>query len=131
MIDRLDHLVLTVADIDSTKAFYCDLLGMKYETFGHGRQALKFGQSKINIHIKGNEFEPKAHVALPGTADLCFIITGSLEDMMGRLEQAGIPIETGPADRTGASGPIRSVYVRDPDKNLIELSVYPDQVPSA
>lgn len=126
MIDRLDHLVLTIEDIDRTKAFYCDLLGMKYETFGEGRQALSFGRYKINLHIRGKEFEPKAHVARPGTADLCFIIGGSLGEMQSKLEGAGVTLIEGPVARTGASGPIRSIYVRDPDKNLIELSVYPD-----
>ncbi len=126
MIDRLDHMVLTVADFSATRAFYCDVLGMSHETFGEGRNAFCFGASKINIHIKGQEFEPKANTALPGTADLCFIISGTLEEMILRLEAADIPIEIGPADRTGATGSIRSIYVRDPDKNLIELSEYKD-----
>lgn len=124
MIKNLDHLVLTVADIERTKAFYCEILGMIYEEFGEGRRALKFGNAKINLHLAGREFEPKAHLAKPGTADLCFIIEGDLGEMRARLEAAGIAILEGPVTRTGARGPITSLYVRDPDLNLIELSVY-------
>ncbi len=124
MIKNLDHLVLTVADIERTKAFYCEILGMIYEEFGEGRRALKFGNAKINLHLAGHEFEPKAHLAKPGTADLCFIIEGELGEMRARLEAAGVAILEGPVTRTGARGPITSLYVRDPDLNLIELSVY-------
>ena len=124
MINRLDHLVLTVADLEATKAFYCDILGMRFEAFGVGRQALHFGQQKINLHIKGQELEPKAHVALPGTADLCFIVDIPLDQVIDRLEAGGISIQEGPVRRTGAKGPVTSVYVRDPDQNLVELSTY-------
>ncbi|MZR21489.1 VOC family protein [Sneathiella chungangensis] len=124
MIKNLDHLVLTVADIERTKAFYCEILGMIYEEFGEGRRALRFGNAKINLHLAGHEFEPKAHLAKPGTADLCFIIEGELVEMRARLEAAGVAILEGPVKRTGARGPITSLYVRDPDLNLIELSVY-------
>lgn len=124
MIKKLDHLVMTVADIERTKMFYCEILGMIFEEFGEGRRALNFGQSKINLHLAGHEFEPKAHLAKPGTADLCFIIEGDLEEMQARLVAAGIAILEGPVARTGARGPITSIYVRDPDLNLIELSVY-------
>lgn len=124
MIKNIDHLVLTVANIERTKYFYCEILGMIYEEFGEGRRALKFGPSKINLHLAGHEFEPKAHLAKPGTADLCFIIEGELGEMHSRLEAAGITIIEGPVKRTGARGPITSLYVRDPDLNLIELSVY-------
>ncbi|MAL80041.1 MAG: VOC family virulence protein [Sneathiella sp.] len=124
MIKNLDHFVLTVVDIDKTKQFYCSLLGMTYQEPGKGRRALHFGASKINLHLAGHEFEPKAHLARPGTADLCFIIEGELETMAARLEAAGVSILMGPVVRTGARGPITSIYVRDPDLNLIELSVY-------
>ena len=97
---------------------------MTYEEFGEGRRALKFGTSKINLHLVGQEFEPKAHLAKPGTADLCFVIEGELGEMRSRLEAAGVTILEGPVTRTGARGPITSIYVRDPDLNLIELSVY-------
>lgn len=124
MIKNLDHLVLTVANIERTKVFYCKILGMTYEEFGEGRRAVTFGPSKINLHLAGHEFEPKAHLAKPGTADLCFIIEGELGDMQARLDAAGIDILEGPVTRTGARGSITSLYVRDPDLNLIELSVY-------
>ncbi len=124
MINRLDHLVLTVKNLEKTKSFYCDILGMTYSEFGEGRQALHFGASKINLHVAGRELEPKAHLAKPGTADLCFILEGVLPDMQQRLEKAGIDLIDGPVSRTGATGPITSLYVRDPDLNLIELSVY-------
>lgn len=123
-IDRLDHLVLTVADIDATVDFYTRLLGMKAVTFGAGRTALAFGQSKINLHQAGREFEPKAHRPTPGSADLCLITTDSLDRVIEELVRHDVPIEEGPVDRTGATGPIRSVYFRDPDRNLIEVSTY-------
>ena len=127
MIKNIDHIVLTVSNIERTKYFYCELLEMTYEDFGEGRRALKFGTSKINLHLAGHEFEPKAHLAKPGTADLCFIIEGELEEMQARLVAAGIAILEGPVARTGARGSITSIYVRDPDLNLIELSVYDGQ----
>lgn len=123
-IDRLDHLVLTVADIDATVDFYTRLLGMKAVTFGAGRTALAFGQSKINLHRAGHEFEPKAYRPTPGSADLCLITTDSLDRVIEELVRHDVPIEEGPVDRTGATGPIRSVYFRDPDRNLIEVSTY-------
>ena len=123
-IDRLDHLVLTVADIDATVDFYTRVLGMKAVTFGAGRTALAFGQSKINLHQAGHEFEPKAHRPTPGSADLCLITTDSLDRVIEELVRHDVPIEEGPVDRTGATGPIRSVYFRDPDRNLIEVSTY-------
>lgn len=124
MIDAIDHLVLTVRDLEKTRIFYCDVLGMRFERFGEGRQALHFGAQKINLHIKGQELEPKAHTALPGTADLCFRISVPIEKMHTQLQNAGIDILEGPVKRTGATGSIISLYVRDPDLNLIELSVY-------
>ena len=123
-IDRLDHLVLTVADIDRTVEFYTRVLGMRAETFGEGRRALRFGRQKINLHQAGREFEPKAARPLPGSADLCFVTDVPLEEVQQHLAACGVPVEEGPVDRTGAVGPIRSVYVRDPDANLLELSTY-------
>lgn len=123
-IDRLDHLVLTVADIDATMEFYTGVLGMRAVTFGAGRMALAFGHSKINLHRAGQEFEPKAHRPTPGSADLCLIAAGPLDQVIQDLTARGVPIEEGPVERTGATGPILSVYFRDPDQNLIEVSTY-------
>lgn len=123
-IDRLDHLVLTVADLGATVDFYTRVLGMAEVTFGAYRKALTFGASKINLHEAGHEFEPKADRPTPGSADLCLITSDSLEQVVEDLAAHGVPIEEGPVDRTGATGPIRSVYFRDPDRNLIEVSVY-------
>jgi catechol 2,3-dioxygenase-like lactoylglutathione lyase family enzyme len=122
MIDHLDHLVLTAVDPDATVDFYTRVLGMKLETFGAGRMAFTFGNQKINLHVRGHEFEPKAHVPVPGALDLCFIASVALEEVITRLNEAQWPIIEGPIMRTGATGPIRSVYVRDPDFNLIEIS---------
>jgi catechol 2,3-dioxygenase-like lactoylglutathione lyase family enzyme len=122
VLDHLDHLVLTVADLDRTIAFYRDVLGMRVETFGAGRTALVFGRQKINLHLVGHEFEPKALRPTPGSADLCFIATTPLEQVIELLAASGVTIEEGPVRRTGATGPISSIYVRDPDENLIEIS---------
>jgi catechol 2,3-dioxygenase-like lactoylglutathione lyase family enzyme len=127
MIDHLDHLVLTTARPAACIDFYTRVLGMALETFIGGtppveRQALKFGNQKINLHVQGAEFEPKAHLPVPGALDLCFIAAIPLESVIQRLHDAGWPIVEGPVMRTGATGKIRSVYVRDPDFNLIELS---------
>ena len=123
-VDRLDHLVLTVADIDRTVAFYTGALGMTLTTFGAGRRALTFGTSKINLHQRGREYEPKAGTPTPGSADLCLIVDEPLDVVAAELAALGIPLEEGPVERTGARGPIVSVYIRDPDANLIELSNY-------
>lgn len=123
-IDRLDHLVLTVADLDATVDFYSRVLGMRPETFGEGRRALRFGDQKINLHLAGHEFEPKAQRPTPGSADLCFVTGTPLEQVQRHLAGQGVEIEEGPVARTGAIGPIRSVYLRDPDRNLIEISNY-------
>ncbi|MDN5748899.1 MAG: VOC family protein [Pseudonocardia sp.] len=123
-IDRLDHLVLTVADLNATITFYCDVLGMEAVTFGGGRRALAFGRSKINLHEAGREFTPHAEAPTPGSADLCLIAAVPVDTVVEELARAGIPIEEGPVERTGATGTIRSVYVRDPDGNLVELSEY-------
>ncbi|WP_031362008.1 VOC family protein [Caballeronia sordidicola] len=122
IIDHLDHLVLTCVDEAATRHFYTEVLQMKLETFGAGRTAFKFGNQKINLHVRGKEFEPKAHVPVPGALDLCFIAAVPLDDVIARLEQFEWPIIEGPVERTGATQKIRSVYVRDPDLNLIEIS---------
>jgi catechol 2,3-dioxygenase-like lactoylglutathione lyase family enzyme len=123
-IDRLDHLVLTVASIEATVEFYTRVLGMEVVTFGPGRTALTFGASKINLHEAGKEFEPKALRPTPGSADVCLIVDDDIADVLVELAIAGVPVEEGPVERTGATGPIASCYLRDPDQNLIELSNY-------
>ena len=123
-IERLDHLVLTVASIEATVAFYTRVLGFRVTTFGEGRVALTFGQQKINLHQAGREFEPKAAQPMPGSADLCLIATTPLFEVIKHLEAQGVTIEEGPVVRTGAKGPITSLYFRDPDQNLIEVSNY-------
>lgn len=122
MIDHLDHLVLTTIDVDACSDFYTRVLGMQRETFGAGRLAFRFGNQKINVHVRGHEFEPKAHLPVPGALDLCFIASIALDEVIARLHAAPWPIVEGPVQRTGATGPIRSVYVRDPDLNLIEIA---------
>jgi catechol 2,3-dioxygenase-like lactoylglutathione lyase family enzyme len=124
MIDRIDHLVLTVADIDQTVDFYVRVLGMQPVTFGDGRRALRFGPHKLNLHRAGREPEPKARRPTPGSADLCLVTTAPLDRVVGHLRAQGVPVEEGPVTRTGATGPITSVYFRDPDGNLIEVSTY-------
>jgi len=123
-IDRLDHLVLTVRDVDASCAFYSRVLGMDVVTFAGGRRALAFGAQKINLHQAGREFEPKAHAPTPGSADLCLISAVPLDEAIAHLAACGVTIVEGPVVRTGATGPIRSVYFRDPDLNLIEVSSY-------
>ncbi|MDM1405164.1 VOC family protein [Myroides marinus] len=123
-IKNIDHIVLTVADIAKTIEFYTTVLGLELETFKENREALKFGTQKINLHQKGNEFEPKALHPTTGSADLCFITTTPVEEVLLELKAKGIPIVEGIVDRTGANGLIESVYIRDPDNNLIELSNY-------
>jgi catechol 2,3-dioxygenase-like lactoylglutathione lyase family enzyme len=122
MIDHLDHLVLTTIDVDACKDFYVRVLGMRLQTFGAGRFAFCFGNQKINVHVRGHEFEPKAHLPVPGALDLCLITSVGLEQVVAHLEAQNWPIVEGPVQRTGATGPILSVYVRDPDLNLIEIS---------
>ncbi|HEY5753898.1 MAG TPA: VOC family protein [Chthoniobacterales bacterium] len=118
----LDHLVLTVADTSKTIDFYRDILGMKVVEFGTGRKALRFGAQKINLHQKGAEFEPKAKMPIPGSGDLCFLSPNPLEEWLETLARHAIPIIEGPVNRTGATTAIRSIYIRDPDGNLIEIS---------
>jgi len=120
-IASLDHLVLTVADIGTTVAFY-ERLGMRAETFGEGRIALRFGSQKINLHQVGAEFQPHAVRPVAGSGDLCFLVDGSLDEVAQVLADGGVDVELGPVERAGAEGPIESLYVRDPDGNLIELS---------
>jgi len=122
MIDHLDHLVLTTIDVEACKDFYVRVMGMRLETFGAGRLAFCYGNQKINVHVRGQEFEPKAHLPVPGALDLCFIASVDLEQVIAHLQAQAWPIVEGPIQRTGATGPIRSVYVRDPDLNLIEIS---------
>ena len=123
-ISRLDHLVLTVKSIEATCAFYARTLGMEVVTFGSGRKALAFGSQKINLHEQGREFEPKALHPTPGSADLCFITETPLTEVMANLQACGVAIIEGPVARTGAAGPMTSVYFRDPDLNLIEVASY-------
>lgn len=122
MIDSLDHFVLTTAQEEACVRFYVDVLGMKLETFGQGRKAFRFGQQKINLHLQGHEFEPKAHRPQPGALDLCFLADRPLEAVISALREKGVAIIEGPVTRTGAKGPLRSIYLRDPDLNLIEIS---------
>lgn len=121
-IDRLDHLVLTVSDINATCAFYEKVLGMRVGSFAGGRKALMFGAQKINLHEHGREYDPKAYRPTPGSADLCFITSTSITEVLQHLHACGIDVTEGPVIRTGAQGPIQSVYFRDPDGNLLEVS---------
>ncbi|MCX5478159.1 VOC family protein [Kaistia geumhonensis] len=122
-IARLDHLVLTVGSIEASIRFYRDVLGMEEITFAAGRKALRFGRQQINLHEAGREFEPKAARPAPGSADLCFIVETPLDALAAHLARSGIAIELGPVPREGASGAFTSLYFRDPDGNLVELSV--------
>ena len=121
-ISKLDHLALTVKDFEKTTSFYALVMGMKKEVFANGRVALKCGSQKINLHELGKEFEPKARKPTPGSADLCFITQTPLDDAMAHVKHCGVEIIEGPVERTGADGPIRSFYFRDPDYNLIEIA---------
>lgn len=121
-VKKIDHLVLTVKDIELTCAFYSKVLGMDIVTFGEGRKALVFGDQKINLHKSGEEFEPKALKSTPGSMDLCLITEYPLEDVLIHFERIGLSILEGPVKKTGACGVINSIYINDPDGNLIELS---------
>ncbi|HEU0165608.1 MAG TPA: VOC family protein [Thermomicrobiales bacterium] len=125
-IESLDHLVLTVRDLPTTVAFYTRVLGMRLVRFGEGRLALEFGSQKINLHRMGHEYEPKSAHPTPGSADLCFILASRLSDVVVHLRGLGVTVEDGPVTRVGALGPMESIYLRDPDGNLIELSNYVD-----
>ncbi len=124
-IDRIDHVVLTVADIDRTCDFYSRVLGMERVTFAGGRTGLAFGRQKINLHQAGREFEPKALKPTPGSVDMCFIAATPLDQVAAHLKASGVAIALGPVEKTGALGPMMSVYFRDPDGNLLEVSNYP------
>ena len=123
-IDAIDHVVLTVRDLDRTCEFYQSVLGFEVVTFGAGRRGLRFAQQKLNLHVHGKEFEPKAQHPTPGSVDLCFITSTPLDDVRRELGEKKIPIEVGPIERVGAVGTLLSVYVRDPDQNLIEIANY-------
>jgi catechol 2,3-dioxygenase-like lactoylglutathione lyase family enzyme len=122
LIDHLDHLVLTTAHLEQCIDFYTGALGMKLEEFGTGRRALKFGGQKINLHEKGKEFEPKATMPMPGALDFCLIASVPLDAVIARFKELNVPIIHGPVAKIGAAYPLRSVYVRDPDGNLVEIS---------
>ncbi len=122
-ISTLDHLVLTVANLDATTDFYSQVLGMDVVTF-NGRKALAFGEIRINLHHRGHEFNPRAHYPTPGSGDLCFITEDPLETVIDYLNVLRVHIEEGPVERTGAQSQLRSIYIRDPDRNLIEISNY-------
>lgn len=126
LIDRIDHMVLTVADIDATCDFYGRVLGMEKAVFAGGRVALGFGRQKINLHPAQNPYTPRAKNAVTGAGDLCLITETPLDDVIAHLQAEGVEIIEGPVAKTGATGPITSVYFRDPDENLIEVSNYDD-----
>ena len=123
-IERIDHLVLTVQNIEVSRAFYTKVLGMKAVAFQGGRKAVAFGNQKINFHESGKEFDPKALRPTPGSADLCFVARDPLAKIKKHLDDCGVIIVEGPIERTGAMGPMTSIYIRDPDQNLIEIAVY-------
>ncbi len=124
-IERLDHLVLTVKDLDATHEFYSAVLGMEVVTFGEGRTALRFGRQKINLHLAGSELLLRAAQPVPGSADLCFVSETPMEDVVAHLRARGVEIVEGPGRRTGARKLLESVYIRDPDQNLLEISNEP------
>lgn len=126
-VTSLDHLVLTVRDIEQSAAFYVDALGMRHRVFtatdGTRRHALSFGTQKINLHQAGAEFEPNAAAPTPGSGDLCFLVDGTIADWQAHFAAGDVPVVAGPVPRTGATGPILSLYIRDPDGTLVEVSV--------
>jgi catechol 2,3-dioxygenase-like lactoylglutathione lyase family enzyme len=121
-VDRIDHVVLTVADLERTIDFYCGVLGMRAVSFGEGRRALVFGDQKLNLHQAGREFEPKARRPAPGAIDICFTTDVPLDEVAAHLRAEGVAIELGPVDKVGARRALRSLYFRDPDGNLVEVS---------
>ena len=124
-IDRIDHIVITAFDLERTIDFYTRVMGMEPVTFAGGRRGLAFGRQKINLHQAGREFEPKALKPTPGSIDLCFITETPLDEVAAHLKACGVVIAEGPVEKTGALGPMMSVYFRDPDGNLVEVSNYP------
>ena len=131
MIERIDHVVLTTRDEPACVRFYVEVLGMRLETFAGGRKAFAFGAQKINLHVAFAEFEPRAHLPVPGSQDWCLVASVPLDDVLARLAAHGVPVLEGPVARTGATGPIRSVYVRDPDGNLVEIAEYVNGPPAS
>lgn len=129
-VQRLDHLVLTVTDLPATLDFYTRVCGMSHVVFGDERHGLTFGNQRIGLHVWGSEFEPRAALTTPGSADLCFLVDCTPEQVLAHLAELRIPVEHGPVDRTGATGPVSSVYVRDPDNNLVELAAPVAVVPA-
>ena len=127
-VERLDHLVLTVKNIEISCAFYTKVMGMRAVTFQGGRKAVAFGNQKINFHEYGQEFNPKAMDPSPGSADLCFITRVPIAQIINHLDTCGVTIIEGPVERTGAMGPMTSVYIRDPDQNLIEIASYQNEI---
>src|SRR6266851_7934948 len=125
-IDRIDHLVITAFDVERTIDFYTQVLGMEAITFAGGRRGLAFGRQKINLHQAGREYEPKALKPTPGSVDVCFITQGPLDEVVEHVKACGVKIAEGPFEKTGALGPMQSIYFRDPDGNLIEVSAYED-----
>jgi catechol 2,3-dioxygenase-like lactoylglutathione lyase family enzyme len=123
-LESIDHVVFTVEDVDATCAFYSKVLGMEIITFDTGRKALHFGPSQINLHQHGNEFEPKAIRPAPGTQDICLVVSTPMAGVVDQLRSAGVEIIAGPVPRTGARGAMESVYLRDPDGNLVEIARY-------
>ena len=123
-ISGIDHVVLTVRSIEASIDFYSGALGMEVVTFGQVRTALRLGDQKINLHAADDPIAPHAARPAPGSADLCLVVDGAIDEILAHLASEAVPVELGPVDRTGARGPIRSIYVRDPDQNLIELAVY-------
>lgn len=130
-IDRIDHIVITAFDLDRTIDFYSKVMGMEPITFAGGRRGLSFGRQKINLHQSGREFEPKALKPTPGSIDLCFITETPLAEVVAHLKSHGIVVAQGPVEKTGALGPMMSVYFRDPDGNLVEVSNYSAAPPAA
>lgn len=127
MLDHIDHIVITTRDIKACTHFYTHVLGMKLHQFGENRIAFTFGQQKINVHEYGKEIDPKAHLPVPGSLDICLISSYPVEKIKAHLEQSDVELVEGPVTRTGACGPITSFYIRDPDLNLIEISRYQNQ----
>jgi len=126
-LDRIDHVVFTVRDVEATCVWYSRVLGTEVLTFGDGRKALHVGHCKINLHQTGREFEPKAARPAPGTQDICLVTTSSMQEVVDHLTGIGVPIVEGPVVKTGAMGPIEFVYLRDPDGNLVEVARYADR----
>ncbi|EFC4873637.1 VOC family protein [Escherichia coli] len=129
MISHIDHIVITTNDIEASTNFYTQILGMKLQTFNGNRRAFLFGKQKINVHEYGKEIEPKAHLPVPGSVDICLITTLGVDEIQAHFDKLSVSVLEGPVKRTGACGPITSFYLRDPDLNLIEISIYEVSTP--